>query len=383
MKSIKTISILLLVLFASLTAVSQRKLSGKVVEVIDGKTAVIQIGTSGNLTVVLQYVEVPEPEQPLHTVVKEHLAKLLLGKDALIVPKGVLNSSTVAQVFVDGVDVSQQMIRDGAAWFALPEKTEKSGSEVEIYISNEAQAKAEKRGVWSVEGLKPAWEFRAEKAKRERDAELARLEEIKKQNQEKNQTVSKEKLPPPSAALSNFEMWKSGRTATMWDDLQFYTKERIFDENGLIVGQISQYNISFILTKDVVVNLSGGKTNPKMICGIGYVSRKEGNYKKEFFGMGCKSEAEKESFKGSNGLDFTLDGKTKNYGKAIHLGSQSDKKFDEILVYVLDRETFVKVASAKTVQMKMGNFSGAMPEKFHSMIKNLIIESDKQIASAK
>ena len=31
-------------------------------------------------------------------------------------------------------------------------------------LSNEAQAKAEKRGVWGIEGLKPAWEFRAEKA---------------------------------------------------------------------------------------------------------------------------------------------------------------------------------------------------------------------------
>ena len=125
MKSIKAISIVIVILFLSLTAFSQRKLGGKVVEVIDGKTAVVEIGTSGKLKVVLQNIETPEPEQPLHGVVKEHLEKFLLGKTAVVFPKGIVNSSTVAQVFVDGVDVSQQMLRDGAAWYALPEKTDK------------------------------------------------------------------------------------------------------------------------------------------------------------------------------------------------------------------------------------------------------------------
>lgn len=385
MKSIKAISILLLILLFSLTAFSQSKLNGKVIEVIDGKTAVVRIGTSGNLKVVLQYVEIPEPEQPLHSIVKDHLEKLLLGKNATVIPRGVVESSTIAQVFVDGTDVSQQMIRDGAAWFALPEKTKKSGAETEVYLSNEAQARSEKRGVWSIEGLKPAWIFRAEKAERERAAELARLEEIKKQNREKYQTVSKEKLPPPTAAFSNFEMWNSGRTATMWDDLQFYTQERIYNESGLVVSKVPQYNLSFILTKDVALNLSGGKTNPKVICGAAYISRKSGKEEggKEFFGIGCKSEAEKESFKTSNNLNLTLDGKIKNFGKAIQLGRQSDKKFDEMLVFILDREAFVKVASTNSVQMKIGDFSGAMPSNFHSMIKSLVIESNKKATATK
>ncbi|CAN5600379.1 hypothetical protein BH20ACI4_BH20ACI4_26660 [soil metagenome] len=384
MKSIKIISIFLVILFTSLNAFSQSKLSGKVVEVIDGKTAVVRIGTSGKLTVVLQYVEIPEPEQPLHAVVKVHLEKLLLGKSALVIPRGIMESTTVAQVFVDGVDVSQQMIRDGAAWFALPEKTEKSGAETKVYLSNEAQARSEKRGVWSVEGLKPAWQFRAEKNERERAEEFARLEEIKKQNQAKYQKTSKEKLPPPPAVFSNFEMWNSGRTATMWDDLQFYTQERIYNESGLVVSKVPQYNLSFILTKDVALNLSSGKTNPKVVCGVAYISRKEGKDSgKEFFGMGCKSEAEKESFKTSNDLNFTLDGKAKNFGKAIQLGKQSNERFDELLVYVLDREAFVKVAAAKTVQMKIGNFSGAMPENFHTMIKNLVIEANKEVIASK
>lgn len=378
MKSIKTISILLLILLFSLTAFSQRKLTGKVVGIIDGKTAVVEVGPGGKLTVILQYVEIPEPEQPLYSVVKDHLEKLIAGKNALVIPRGIVNSSTIAQVFVDGTDVSQQMIRDGAAWFALPEKTEKSSAITEVYLSNEAQARAEKRGVWGIAGLKPAWEFRAAKRERERAEELARLEEIKKQNQEKYQETSKEKPPPPAAVFSNFEMWNSGRTATMWDDLQFYMQERVYDESGLVVSHISQYGLSFILTKDVVLNLSGEKSTPKVICGAAYIKRKMGkDGDKEFFGLGCKSEAAKESFKNSNELKFTLDGKAKNGGKAIRLGRQSYERFDELLVYVLDREAFVKIASANNAQMKIGDFSGAMPSNFHSMIKNLVVEVNK------
>ena len=182
----------------------------------------VEIGTSGKLKVVLQNIETPEPEQPLYGVIKEHLEKFLLGKTAVVFPKVIVNSSTVAQVFVGDVDVSQQMLRDGAAWYKADKKT----AESEIYLSNETQAKAEKRGVWGIAGLKPAWEFRAAKAERDRAEELAKFEEIRKQNQEKYPKVVKKKLPPPPAVFSNFEMWNSGRTAGMWDEMQLYMAEQ-------------------------------------------------------------------------------------------------------------------------------------------------------------
>lgn len=382
MKNFKAFLVIIVILISALTAFSQRRLNGKVVEVIDGKTAVVVVAsTGGRLSVVLQNVEIPEPEQPLRQTVKDHLEKLLLGKNVLLTVKGVMNTRTVAQVFVGGVDVSQQMLRDGAAWFAAADKTEKSGSEIAVYQSNEAQAKAEKRGVWSVDGLKPAWEFRAEKVERERAAELARLEEIKKQNQAQYQKVSKKKLPPPPAVFSNFEMWKSGRTAGMWDEIQLYMADQKFDEKGLFVYKVPQIDIAFIITKDVQLNLSAGGKSPKLVCGVAYVTgkAKEAKEEKEFFGMGCRAESDKQNFKESNQLTFTNDGKKMVYKKVVHLGNQTDKRFNEMMVYVLDRNAFTKIAAAKNVQMTIGNFSGAMPANFHTMIKELILESAKEI----
>lgn len=381
MKFIKLFVLVFALIALSQTAFSQRKLSGKVTEIIDGKTAVVRIGTSANLTLVLQYVEIPEAEQPLNAVVKQHLSNLLLGKTVQFLPRGVVDSKTVAQVFIGDVDVSQQLIRDGAAWFAAAEKTEKSGAEVERYLANEALAKAEKRGVWSIEGMKPAWEFRAEKIKREKDREFARIEEITRQNREKYQRTNAKKLPPPSAFFSNYEMWKAGRTGGMWDEIQMYMGNQEFDEKGLFKYKIPNTPISLIATKDAPVSLSNGSSNPKVLCAVIYAvgKTKEQEAEKELFVMGCKSQAEKQSFKPTSQLTLSTDGKKMNFAKVIHLGRQADKRFDEMMIYFLDRTAVTKIAASENVQIKMGDFSGAMSPNFHAMIKNLVFESAQEI----
>ena len=262
----------------------------------------------------------------------------------------------------------------------FPKKRIKKHAESEIYLSNEAQAKAEKRGVWGIEGLKPAWEFRAEKQQRERAEELAEFEEIRKQNQEKYPKVAKKKLPPPPAVFSNFEMWNSGRTAGMWDEMQLYMAEQKFNENGLFIYKVPQNNISFVITKDVQLNLSGGENRPKIVCSVAFVTgkAKEAKEEKEFFGMGCRSEGDKQSFKNSNHLTFSTDGKKMNFGKALHTGMQTDKRFNEMMVFFLDRNSVTKIAAANNVQIKIGDFSGEMPSNFHSMIKHLVLESAKK-----
>ena len=66
MKFFKTLLITFLLVFSAQTAFSQMKLNGKVVEVLDGKTVVIEVSVTKNrLTGELDYIEVPEPEQQL------------------------------------------------------------------------------------------------------------------------------------------------------------------------------------------------------------------------------------------------------------------------------------------------------------------------------
>ena len=80
MKNKNAILVLLSVALFAGSAFGQQTLKGKVVDVIDGRTVVIEIST-GKLIGVLEFLEVPEPEQPLSRAVKEHLKELVIGKN--------------------------------------------------------------------------------------------------------------------------------------------------------------------------------------------------------------------------------------------------------------------------------------------------------------
>ena len=159
----KTFSLLFIILFFSLNLFAQRIISGNVTEIIDGRTIIIEASANQKYTVQLQYIEIPETEQSLSAAVKEHIEKLLLNKLVSVKLIQLVQDKWIGKIFFGDVDVSQQMLRDGAAWYDLPAGNFQNQNERENYQAMESAAKSEKRGVWSVEGLKPSWEFRAEK----------------------------------------------------------------------------------------------------------------------------------------------------------------------------------------------------------------------------
>lgn len=140
---------------------------GEVVEVIDGRTVVVAIAT-GRVKVELQYIDVPENGQPMFDAVREHLRKMLLGKVVMFRARTYSRGLTVGRLTLNDTDVSQQLLRDGAAWH-IPQKTSgQEPKEFDAYAALETIAKQEKRGIWSVAGMQPAWEFRAAKLENER-----------------------------------------------------------------------------------------------------------------------------------------------------------------------------------------------------------------------
>jgi len=62
-----------------------------------------------------------------------------------------------------GVDLSSQLIRDGAAWHEPATTSGQTPHEAAEYANNQQLAKAEKRGVWSISNLKTPWEIRSER----------------------------------------------------------------------------------------------------------------------------------------------------------------------------------------------------------------------------
>ena len=170
----KLLVIFLFVLASVSAAKAQGELSGKVVEVLDGRTLVMET-SAGRVTVQLQYVEVPESGQPLYAIVRDHLSKLAVGKSVEHKTHQLELGRSIGRVVTfEGVDLSLQMIRDGAAWHEPKETSGQPADEAATYATTQGLAKGEKRGVWSVAGLKTPWEVRAENEKLSHAQEVAK-----------------------------------------------------------------------------------------------------------------------------------------------------------------------------------------------------------------
>ena len=141
---------------------AQMTISGEIIDVIDGKTVLVAI-PSGKVKVVLQYIDVPETGQQMSDTVREHLRQLAVGKSVKYRPKTLLRDRAIGQLKIKELDISQQMLRDGAAWHVPFQGSGQEIAEHAAYALTEAAAKNEKLGVWSIPGLKPAWEFRADR----------------------------------------------------------------------------------------------------------------------------------------------------------------------------------------------------------------------------
>jgi endonuclease YncB( thermonuclease family) len=136
-------------------------MSGEVIGVVDGKTLRIASQT-GEIKVELQFREVPDRGQEMHETVKNHLRGLTKGKIVAYRPSRIGRDRTVGRVMLNNVDLSLQLIRDGAAWHVFSKSEGQDSSEYALYESTQAIARTEKIGIWSIPGMKTAWEVRAE-----------------------------------------------------------------------------------------------------------------------------------------------------------------------------------------------------------------------------
>jgi len=152
---------------------SAQTLTGTVTEVIDGNTIILN-SNKVTFKIRLQFIDPPEAGQPLHDVVKAHLSTLALNKRVSVGVKSVSQGLHIGRVYLDGRDLGMQLLRDGGAWYSHPEASNHQESERLEYLSMESQAKAEKRGIWGVANITPAWELRIAREK-------ARNEQLKKE----------------------------------------------------------------------------------------------------------------------------------------------------------------------------------------------------------
>ncbi len=383
MKTFKLIFPVLLTLFLLNSTYAQSRFYGTVTEVIDGKTLVIQPQAKVDIKVELQYIETPEAEQKLYDVVRDHLKNMVLGKVVEFVPKNLNNDTRpIAQVLLGGVDVSQQMIRDGAAWYAVDETSGNNEIEQEIYKRNETLAKNEKRGVWSITNLKPAWEFRAEKAEQLRQIELKKQAEEKaktentKTSSKQEKKVTVEKNRPVLSDRYGFEIWSTeipynlkpvsaGAVITKGEFDLWYLQDVVRDEG-------------WIGTPILVFNVFDKEDLREIYFGVGY-DFKGTNLKKggNEFTIGVGSNNSGKPFM-KEGFYIELDNRKRiELIRKDYRVTTAEIGFAELIAYRITREELTKLSTSKEATLVTGKFKRKLNKHLIDSMKAIITATAK------
>lgn len=146
---------------------SGASLVGKVIEINDGDEITI-FNLNRPVRIRLIGIDAPEKEQAFGAAAKQHLSDLVYDKVVSVEYSGIgQHSSLIGRVLLNDIDISAQMVRDGAAWFDPNNKGKVSDAQRDIYMQCERAARSEKRGLWQTDDAVAPWDFvKAEEQKR-------------------------------------------------------------------------------------------------------------------------------------------------------------------------------------------------------------------------
>ncbi len=144
-------------LVVSIAETSAAELSGRVVSIADGDTLTLLVDGHKQVKVRLAEIDTPEKGQPYGSKARQALADLAFKKDARVAwTERDRYGRVVGRVFVDGLDVNAEMVRQGHAWVYRQYAKDKS------LFDLEQEARSAKRGLWALSEAEnvPPWEWR-------------------------------------------------------------------------------------------------------------------------------------------------------------------------------------------------------------------------------
>jgi endonuclease YncB( thermonuclease family) len=138
-------------------------LQARVVDVLSGNTLVVS-NISRALRIKLKGIAPPEAGQPFSDTARDHLRTLVFDKAVSVEYTHLADGYLEAKIFLNGLDVASQMIRDGVAWYDHAGDYQLSQSDRDLYLRCEQLARSEKRGLWQDATPVAPWEFRRTQA---------------------------------------------------------------------------------------------------------------------------------------------------------------------------------------------------------------------------
>jgi endonuclease YncB( thermonuclease family) len=128
--------------------------TGEVVHVTDGDTVLVSTG-GRTVTVRLAEIDAPEDGQPGGGEAREALSRMMAGRSVSVAERDVDRyGRVVARLAVDGLDASEEMLRQGHAWHFTRYSDDARLAELE------EQARAARVGVWCTTDPTAPWDYR-------------------------------------------------------------------------------------------------------------------------------------------------------------------------------------------------------------------------------
>jgi endonuclease YncB( thermonuclease family) len=136
---------------------SAAELAGRVVGITDGDTLTLLFEGHQQVRIRLAEIDAPESRQPYGNRARQELSDLAFGKDVTVTVRDIDRyGRTVGRVYAGSVDVSAEMVRQGAAWVY------RQYSHDPMLLRDEQEARDARRGLWALPEAErvPPWEWR-------------------------------------------------------------------------------------------------------------------------------------------------------------------------------------------------------------------------------
>ncbi|MFU2883559.1 thermonuclease family protein [Pseudomonas aeruginosa] len=128
--------------------------AGPVIAILDGDTIDVLIDRQP-VRVRLAQIDAPEKRQAFGTRSRQALSALVFRQSVTVADAGRDRYGRVlGTVYVSGVNVNAEMVRQGMAWVYRQYATDRS------LFALENEARADRRGLWADPSPVPPWQFR-------------------------------------------------------------------------------------------------------------------------------------------------------------------------------------------------------------------------------
>lgn len=147
----------LLTLLIAMPVYAAAPLAVRVVHVSDGDTVVVLTSGREEVKIRLHGIDCPEAKQPFGQAAKRQTLALAGGKEVTVLPMDTDRyGRTVGEVLLpDGTSLNRTLVATGYAWWY--QKYAPRDAEL---AALEAEARRQRRGLWSDSNPIPPWEWR-------------------------------------------------------------------------------------------------------------------------------------------------------------------------------------------------------------------------------